>query len=490
MAAYNILFVVAEASPLIKVGGLGDVAGSLPQALRQRGNDVRIIMPRYGSINLEGYESKWLCNFSIPCMDSQEDVVINEISIDGLPVYLVGNSKYFDRMAIYGEWDDLGRFLLFSLAVMEVPKKINWKPDILHCHDWHSGIIPALLKLAYRDDLFYSSCASVFTIHNLAYQGWFDDSFAGHADLYKYMPPPGNSLRNNTYSMTGLGIYHADIVSTVSETYAKEILTPEYGVGLEMLLDKRKDSLFGILNGIDYRKFDPAVDPLIASNFDINSLGRRVSNKLILQERAGLPVNAEIPLLGMVGRVVEQKGFDIIDMGMGALDSLLPEADIQFVLQGTGETRYTDSLKKLEDLYPDKARMFLTLDFSLAQLIFAGCDIFLVPSRFEPCGLSPLIAMRYGAIPVARRSGGLAETVQDYFLDQSSGLGFLFGKYDASELLAAIRHALITFQQKDEWRKLMMRAMTTDFSWKVSLSKYEMLYDRAIQKVTDKEKNT
>ena len=473
----NILFTVAEASPLIKVGGLGDVAGSLPQILRHRDHDVRIVMPRYGSINLDGYQCIWQDCFDIPFIDGHESVNISGVLLtDGTPVYLVGNQRYFDRMAIYGEADDLERFLLFSLAVMEIPKRLNWQPDILHSHDWHAGVVPALLKVAYKNDPFYSSCASVFTIHNLAYQGWFDDWFARRARLYDYLPPQGDPLREKIYSLTGLGIYHSDIISTVSRTYAREILTPEYGVGLEVLLQRRNGSLFGILNGVDYGQFAPATDCIISANYDAHSLDRRVRNKIALQEKAGLPVNTETPLLGWAARLVEQKGIDIL---VDALDSLLSKADVQFVLQGTGETRYEETLKHLENRYPAKARMFLIADFSLAQLIFAGSDMFVAPSRFEPCGLAHLMAMRYGAIPVVRYTGGLAETVQDCTPDLSSGFGFVFEKYGADALLAALNRALTAFRSKEEWHKLMTQCMKADFSWEISVQQYEALYQMA-----------
>jgi starch synthase len=482
---FKVLFVAAEVNPLAKVGGLGDVVGSLPQALRQAGHDVRITMPRYGSINLEGYQAARQGNFKIPSMGSEEEIGIIQVLLkDVMPVYLLENKRYFDRLAIYGENDDLERFLLFSIAAMEVPKKLNWQPDILHCHDWHAGIVPPLLKVAYRNDAFYSFCASIFTIHNLAYQGRFDYLFAERASLYEYLPPPGDPYRDKCYSMTGFGIYHSDLVSTVSDTYAREILTPEYGEGLETLLQRRQDSLFGILNGVDYEQFDPATDRIIAANYDVGCLDKRIANKTALQEKAGLPVNAAIPLLGFAGRLVDQKGIDILDVGKGALESLLAEADVQFVLQGVGDAEYEESFKKMERLYPKKVRAFLTLDFSLAQLIFAGCDIFLVPSRFEPCGLTPLIAMHYGSIPVVRRTGGLTETVTELSSDLSTGLGFVFEQYDAGELLATLKRALTALKNKDEWHKLMVRAMQADFSWKASIPRYEALYEMARRKVS------
>ncbi len=477
----NILFVTAEASPLVKAGGLGDVAGSLPLALRQRGHDVRIAIPRYGSINLDGHKCRRSSEFVIPFLNNQESIIVNEVFLQNdTPVYLVENKRYFDRQAIYGEADDLERFLLFSRSAMEIPKQLNWRPDILHSHDWHTGIIPALLTVDYRNDAFYSSCASVYTIHNMGYQGWFDDSFANRAGLYNYMPPPEDSLRSKSYSMVALGIYNSDIISTVSQTYAAEILTSEYGFGQETLLQRRQNSLRGILNGIDYNQFNPATDSAIAANYDIGNMDKRIANKLALQNKARLPVDAGIPLLGLAARLVDQKGIDIL---VPALDSLFAETNVQFVLQGTGDPKYEDVLKMLANKYPDKARMFFILDFSLARLIFAGCDIYLTPSRFEPCGLAHLIAMRYGAVPVVRLTGGLAETVMDCPPDILSGLGFVFKDYNADALLGALRRALRAWQQKDRWQQLMQRVVKADFSWEPSLTQYESLYEMATRKL-------
>ena len=483
--SFKVLFIAAEANPLAKAGGLGDVVGSLPSTLRQAGHDVRITIPRYSSVNLDSYRTIRQGNFAIPFIGEQEEIAIIQLLLkDAVPVYLLENKRYFDRSAIYGENDDLERFLLFSMAAMEVPKKLNWQPDILHCHDWHAGMVAPLLKIAYKNDTFYSSCASIFTIHNLAYQGWFDDFFAERTGLYDYIPRLEDPFRDKCYNMTGLGIYYSDFVSTVSETYAREILTPEYGEGLETLLQKRQDNLIGILNGIDYEQFNPSTDRIIAANYDAGSLDRRIVNKTVLQEKTGLPVDAGIPLLGFAGRLVDQKGIDILIGGTGALESLLAETDVQFVLQGVGDAKYEESFKKLESKYPDKVRACTTLDFSLAQLVFAGSDIFLVPSRFEPCGLTPLIAMRYGSIPVARRTGGLAETVAGCSPDLSACLGFIFERYDAGELLAASKSALIAFENKIAWHKLVVRAMQADFSWKASIPRYEALYEMARRKIS------
>ncbi|MFC1974139.1 glycogen synthase [Chloroflexota bacterium] len=480
----RILFAAAEISSLVKIGGLADVAGALPKALHQLGHDVALIMPRYGNVDLKEREMVPKGSLNIPMMGRSENVSIIETFLDDMiPVYLLENEKYFNRPSVYGEGDDQERFYLFSLAILEVSKQLGWRPNILHCNDWHTAFTLPLLKVAHKDDAFYASCASVFTIHNLAHQGRFDDYFAESAGLYDYLPAWGDPLRSKAYSMMALGIFHSDIVSTVSETYAQEILTIEYGEGLEGMLQSRQDSLFGIVNGIDYEQFNPATDPLIAANYDVETIATKAKNKAALQEKAGLAVDVGVPLVGMVGRLAAQKGLDIL---LESFESMLTETDVQFVLLGTGIGReadlYKEILQETAARYPERVHVFLTFDLTLAQLIYSGCDIYLMPSRFEPCGLGQLIAMRYGTIPVVRRTGGLAETVQDCTSDLSKGNGFAFGKYDAGELLSALKRAVAGFHSKEVWRGLVIRAMQAEYSWEISARKYEALYWRALSK--------
>lgn len=479
----KILFVAAEASPFVKVGGLGDVIGSLPKALHRAGHQPIVVLPRYGTIRSD-YPISRHDSFSIPFIGRPEKVEIIQVALaDGTPVYLVENARYFDRMAVYGEYDDAERFLFFSKVALEIPKRLGWQPDVVHCHDWHTAICPAVLQTDYRTDPFYAGCGSVYTIHNLAYQGSFHESFVSWANLADYLIPPVDPFRKHTFNMMAIGIYYSDVVTTVSETYAREALTPEYGCGLEGLLKARQDSFFGILNGIDYEEFNPATDPLIAAPYDAAVLHNKMENKLALQEKVGLPPNREIPLVGMAGRLVYQKGPDIAAQ---ALETLLPEANVQFILQGTGETQYRQLLEKVEQQNTRKARLFFTLDFSLAQLIYAGCDIFLLPSRFEPCGLAPMIALRYGTIPVVRRTGGMAETVPDCSPDLSTGLGFAFDSYDSGELLMALHRALAGYSNREQWQKLVRRGMTTDFSWQASVPRYEIIYHQAMRRAREK----
>ena len=472
----NILFVAAEASPFAKVGGLGDVIGSLPLELRRAGHDARIVLPHYGTIR-EQFDIVNRDTFFFQFLGISEEVRVTEVRLKNcVPLYLIGNDHYFNRLAVYGEMDDGERFQFFSRVAMEIPIRLNWKPDVIHCHDWHTAVCAALLKVNYRQHPLYRETASVFTIHNLAYQGWIDDPFIWKTGLQDYLLPPGDPLRGKTYSMMGIGIASADIVTTVSKTYAREILTPEYGCGMEELLLSRKDSLFGILNGIDVEEFNPATDPRIPAQYDVNTLDKKLKNKRALQKMVGLPVNTDTPLVGMAGRLVHQKGPDIT---VEALETLLPETDVQFIFQGTGETRYKELMEKLESLEVRRARLFFVLDFNLADLIYAGSDMFLVPSRYEPCGLAPMIAMRYGTIPVVRKTGGLAETVTDCSPDLSIGLGFVFEKYDAGELRQALRRAIEAYKNRDKWRELMKRAMEVDFSWRKSIPEYERVYSLA-----------
>lgn len=470
---FKVIFAAAETSPLVKVGGLGDVAGSLPSALRYRGHDVRIIMPRYRDIRLGGATPRRCGTFTLNVLGNDMTCGLSQITLeDGTPVYLVENERYFHRNSVYGEPDDLERFLAFSLSVLEAPRVLGWQPDIFHANDWHTGLVPALLK-GKRDDPFFASGASVFTIHNLAYQGWFDDRFAQHAGISRFLPPPGDPQRGISYNMTGIGFYHSDAISTVSHVYAREILTPEYGFGLETLLQNRHDRLFGILNGVDYCQFDPAGDRVITARYDGQHLGQKAANKLALQARAGLAASAETPLLAWVARLVEQKGLDIL---IPAIDSLIEERDVQIVLQGTGEPRYEAALRDLEKRHSSRVRTFIVKDFNLVRQVFAGCDLFLAPSRFEPCGLAHLMAMRYGAVPVARNTGGLSETVQNCSPDLSSGLGFVFNDYHPDALRGALVRALEAFKGKDLWYRLVARCIKANFSWEKSLPEYEALY--------------
>jgi len=468
---------------VVKVGGLGDVAGSLPQAIRQLGHDIRLVMPAYASIDRKKYNViPNLAKFNLNILGSLQQVGISQITLNGdVPLYLIENPKYFGRPAVYGESDDLERFVFFSQVIMELPRQLGWQPEILHCHDWHPALAVSLLKVARQNNPAWSGCASVFTIHNLAYQGWFGEYFAIRAGISQFLLPPAHPLRAKAFSTMALAIWHADAVSTVSPTYAREILTPKYGENLEQLLQQRRRDLYGIINGLDYQQFNPATDPYLTANYDATSLERRVQNKLALQSRSGFETINIIPLVGMVGRLAAQKGTDLVAEALGPL---LETTNIQFVFLGTGEEKFKQPLEQVANRYPKRVKLFFSFDPDMAQLIYAGCDMFLMPSHFEPCGLGQLISLRYGAIPVVRRTGGLADTVQDVSSDLSSGTGFVFEEYHHKALIEAVKRAVNAFQQQAAWRQLVLRGMVTDFSWDTSARKYQELYLRAKDRLT------
>lgn len=446
--ALNILFVAAEVGPFAKVGGLADVAAALPRALAARGHDVRVVTPRHSP------EPAGEVAASLPLSAGRQAAARSTTSGDGVPTYLVESEGLFPRDRVYGEPNDLERYLAFCQATLELPKQLGWRPDIFHCNDWHTAPIAFGLRNRAWGDAFYRGAACVLTIHNLRYRG--PDELA---------------------DFLCQGIYYADAVTTVSETYAREILTPEYGEGLHPLLLERQDRLFGILNGLDYREYDPARDPHLAANFDATSLERRSANKAALQRRTGLSPETDVPLVGMVSRLTEQKGMDLT---LEAMDTLLSDGAAQLVLLGTGDEAYHRAFRDLAQRHPGRASVSISFDHPLAQLIYGGCDLFLMPSRFEPCGLGQLIALRYGAIPVVRRTGGLADTVRDYTGPDSAGNGFVFQEYSAGALLAALFRALAVFQHPDEWRRLQARGMGLDFSWERSAQRYEAVYHRAL----------
>jgi starch synthase len=477
-APLRILFVSAEVAPYAKVGGLADVAGSLPKALRALGHDVRVVMPRYGRVDPQRFELQIALDaFPVSLGERVESTGLQQTTLDGgVPVYLVESERYFAREAIYGYPDDGERFLFFCRAVSVVPKELGWQPDIVHCNDWHSAIIPNLLRSAFEGDSFYAQTATVFTIHNLAYQGIFDHKLLAMTGLGSAFLRPQLGEQSDQIDLMSQGILYADVVTTVSPTYAQEILTPEYGEGLDPVLHYRKARLFGILNGLDTERFDPATDPHLAVNYDLDSLERKVQNKLALQREGGLAEDARIPLLGIVSRLADQKGFDLLEP---IIESLLGEAGVQLALLGTGDEHYQELFRRIGERYAGQAAVALTFDLALAQRIYGGADIFLMPSRYEPCGLGQMIAMRYGTVPVVRRTGGLADTVTDYSPPSGEGDGFVFDNYTRSACLVAILRAVEAFRRPDEWRALQRRGMQADFSWSSSAQRYVDLYRKA-----------
>ncbi len=474
----KILFLTAEAVPFAKVGGLADVAGSLPKALRGLGHDIRVMMPRYGTISSDEFQLEKIGEpFRVPAGAGKEYVHLIGSTMGGeVPVYLLWNEHYFtSREKVYGFEDDAQRFAVFGRGIIEALKVVDWKPDVIHANDWHTGLVPTWLDVSGWRDPFYRDMAMLFTIHNLSYQGISGRlilTFAQMEDL-EHLPvePPG------AVNWMAQGIAHSDIINTVSERYAKEILTPEMGMGLDALLNERRDRLYGVLNGLDYDEWNPATDPWIPHNFDIRRLDRRAANKAALQQQARLPLRSEVPLVGMVSRLDEVKGIGLLEP---AIAWLLEERGAQFIVLGTGDPRYHEMFQTMQERYPDQMRAFLKFDAVLARRIYAGADVFLMPSLVEPCGLGQMIAMRYGSVPVVRETGGLADTVTDHTSERGHGTGFVFLGKTSDACREALQRALEVYQDRDTWRALQMRGMESDFSWTASAKEYVDLYRKAI----------
>ena len=474
----KILFLSAEAVPFAKVGGLADVAGSLPQALRALGHDVRLMIPRYGVIRSAEFKLKKIGDpYQVNVGQGQEHfhVVGSQLEPD-LPVYLLWNDQFFSsRDGVYGFEDDAQRFVAFSKAALGALKQIDWQPDIIHANDWHTGFVPTWLGTIGQQDPYFKDIATLFTIHNLAYQGITGRlilTFAQMEDL-KHLPieQPGN------VNWMAQGIAHADMVSTVSEQYAQEILTDDIGMGLAPLLRQRKDQLAGVLNGLDYTQWNPATDPHIAHRFDLEHLNVRAANKTALQQQARLPADSKIPVIGLISRLDQVKGIDLL---LPVLERLLTRENAQFILLGTGAPEYHEMMKKLQEIFPNKMHAFLKFDAALAQRIYAGTDMFLMPSKIEPCGLGQMIAMHYGSVPIVRATGGLADTVIDFTASRSRGNGFVFENFSTRACLGAIGRALRAYADKKTWRKIQERGMQADFSWSASAQKYNDLYRQTI----------
>lgn len=475
----KILVLSAEAVPFAKVGGLADVAASLSKALRHLGHDVRLVMPRYARVDPSRFNLGKLFDLDVPLDATREPATIMEARLDGgVPVYFVDSQQFFGREGIYGYHDDGERFIFFCRAALEMLRRLNWQPDILHCNDWHTGIVPNWLKTVYQDDPFFAHTATLFTIHSLQYQGifgWRVLEVAGLAD-YGFIYHPQVADLNNVVDLMARGILFADAINTVSERYAQEIMTSEYGEKLDPILRERKDRVFGILNGIDQEVFNPATDPYIVSPFSIESLERRAENKAALQRQAHLPIKPKVPLIGMISRLSDQKGCDLL---AETIDHVL-QFNVQFVLMGTGDQHYHELFSRVERTYPQQAAVFLTFDQALAQRIYAGSDMFLMPSRVEPCGLGQMLAMRYGSVPIVRETGGLADTVTDWNPATKTGNGFVFQRYDRWALFAAIVRAIETYRYDELWRILQINGMSGDYSWARSAQRYVEVYEKAL----------
>jgi starch synthase len=476
----KILIAAAEVAPFAKTGGLADVAGSLPKALATMGNDVRIVMPKYRLVDAE----KTGLDFPVEFGTRRETGLIREAKIEAhlgdihkqIPVYLIDNYHYFDREGIYCHHDDGERFAFFCKAILEMLPIINFQPDIIHLNDWQTGPVALMLKEQYSENPFYKKIATVFTVHNLQYQGVFPKETMQLLHIpERYFVPEGVEFFGS-FNFMKAGLNYADIINTVSRTYAQETQTPQYGEHLDGLMRKRARDLYGIVNGINYHEFNPQTDPRIYRNYDGDNFGDKKENKYALQKEMGLPVK-DLPVLGLVSRLVDQKGLDLI---ADIVDELLSQ-DIQFILLGEGEERYQSFFAQLQQQYPDKVGVQIGFNGILAQRIYAGADIFLMPSKFEPCGLGQLISLRYGTIPIVRATGGLADTVSDYHPGLGIGNGFVFTEYKSATLLDTVNRAIDLYQNNPEqWQKMVVNALKQDFSWNKSAAEYLELYDTAL----------
>lgn len=462
MARLKVLLASSEVVPFAKTGGLADVAGSLPLALEELGIDVRVIMPKYASVKASGNSAK-----------------IGK----SIKVYFVENEDYFNRKELYADLfgdykDNLDRFVFFSREILARCRKEGFAPDVIHCNDWQTALVPVYLNTIYKYDPFFANTRTLYTIHNLAYQGLFPkeefpkiglDWALFHIDYFEFY---------DKVNLMKAGLVYSDAISTVSPTYAKEILTREFGCGLEGALKTRENALFGILNGIDYNLWSPEKDTKIFKNYSVDSLQDKCLNKEMFQKEMGLKVDRNIPMFGMITRLAEQKGADFV---ADIIDKLL-NMKAQFVLLGTGDIKYHIIFEKIAKKYPALASISLRFDAALAQKIYASSDFFFIPSRYEPCGLSQMISFRYGTAPIVRQTGGLKDTVREFDPGTGKGTGFTFIEPKSEELLGAVKKSLMVYKDKPLWMSLVKYLMGLDYSWKASAKEYISLYNRVVKK--------
>ncbi len=469
----KVLIVSSEVAPYAKSGGLGDVAGSLPKALKKLGVDVRVVLPKYKTIKTEYFNDvKYLGSFNtnLSWRNQKVGVLLKETEF---PVYFIENDYYFYRDGLYGYGDDNERFAFFSKATLDMLSFIDFYPDIIHCNDWQTGPLCLFLKETYRKFIYYSNIKTLYTIHNLQYQGNFGRETMDLLDVPDYCFTNGNIEFYGNVSYMKAGLMYADKISTVSNTYADEIQTEQYGYGMDGVLRFKRDNLCGIINGIDFNENNPATDSRLFKNFDVNSLDIKKENKRELQKELGLE-ERDVPIISIISRLADQKGLDLVAQ---IFDELMNE-DVQFVVLGTGEARYEHMFRFFEHKYKGKVSANIMFDGNLAQRIYASSDMFLMPSLFEPCGLGQMFSLRYGTVPIVRKTGGLADTVFHYNTETKEGNGFVFETYDGNGLLWAIREALKVYRMgSDEWNTVVKNAMNCNYSWENSAKKYVELYE-------------
>ncbi|MED3791627.1 glycogen synthase GlgA [Niallia alba] len=477
----RVLFAVSECVPFIKSGGLADVAGSLPKELKKQGTDVAVIMPKYQDIPAHLLANiKKRCYFFVPIGWRNQYCGIEELEVDGITFYFIDNEWYFKRSGLYGYGDDGERFAFFNRAVLESLPYLADYPDIIHCHDWHTAMIPFLLNVDYKWKKEYSNIKTVFTIHNLQFQGILPREVLG--DLFNlndyYFTADNLEFYGNVNLMKG-GLIATDKITTVSPTYKNEIQTEYYGEKLNNVLKQRESDLYGIINGIDEETYNPETDPGITANYTVASLEKKQENKKFIQQKFGLKEDPEVPIICMITRLTSQKGLELVRHVFHEI----MEEDVQFLVLGTGDPEFENFFREMEYTYSDKCKAYIGFDENLAHQIYAGADLFLMPSKFEPCGLGQLIALRYGNIPIVRETGGLNDTVFSYNELTEEGNGFSFTNFNAHDMLFTIRRGIGFYKEdKEVWHKLMKNAMSMDNSWAQSAFKYNQLYAELISR--------
>jgi len=479
----KICFATSECAPFVKTGGLADVSNSLPAALSKLNHDVKIFLPFYIQVNIENYSIRRLEELgAIPVLIGGETFYFN-VWMGKLPgsecdVYFIDCPEFYHRNEIYtNDNDEDSRFILFQHAVFLTLQRLEWTPDVIHCNDWQTGLMPVFLKTHYKWDKMFAKTGCVMSIHNIAYQGRFRKKTIGKANLtYDNFYPEGPYEFFNGFCFLKTGILYSEIITTVSPTYALEIQTPEFGEGLEGVLNNRKDDLYGILNGIDSDVWSPVSDEFISHNYSFDSYQDKIINKAQLLDMIGFEPFTDIPIVGIVSRFASQKGFELLEP---VLDEIM-NMNVSLVVLGSGEKKYEDFFRNASLRYPGRIFAYPGFNNMLSHLITAGSDIILMPSRYEPCGLNQMYSLNYGTVPVVRKTGGLADTVFDYHEFNMEGNGFSFKDFDPYALYTTLRRALDIFYIKDEWMKIVERGMKADFSWDASAKKYAGLYKKAI----------
>lgn len=476
----KVMFAVSECVPFIKSGGLADVAGSLPKELVKQGTEVTVIMPKYKDIP-EKYlgDLEKVMDFRVQVGWRNQYCGIEKLQQDGITFYFIDNEYYFNRQGLYGYFDDGERFSFFNRAVLESLSYLSYYPDIIHCHDWHTAMIPFMLNVDYKWRREYSQIKTVFTIHNLQFQGIMPRGALG--DLLNINDDHFTTDQLEFYGNVNFmkaALVASDKVTTVSPTYMNEIQTDYYGEKLNQLLELRQSDLTGIINGIDEEVYNPATDDVIIQKYSNTNISGKVANKLHIQKMFGLKKDESIPVISMITRLTSQKGLELVRHVFHEI----MEENVQFLVLGTGDPEFENFFREMEFKYPDKCKAYIGFDENLAHKLYAGADLFLMPSKFEPCGLGQLIALQYGNIPIVRETGGLNDTVYSYNESTNSGNGFSFTNFNAHDMLYTIRRALQIYQDKDVWSTIVKNAMTMDNSWAQSAFKYNQLYAELISR--------